>query len=110
MISRGYRIGYVSVTAQKRKGKSSVKIIRDGLLTIHMILRTVILFKAFKFFTIFSLLQLIPGLIYGFWIALTTGRGFPIFGLLMVFSGILTFFMGIIADQLVELRKERFEN
>ena len=109
MINRGYNIGYEPVTALKRKGKSSLRM-RDGFVTLHMILRTAILFKAFRFFLALSILQILPGILYGFCVAVTRGKGFPVLASLAVTSGVLTFFMGIIADQIVELRKEKFEN
>lgn len=109
MIKRGYRIGYIPIITNPRKGKSSVKIFRDGFLTLHLLLRTLILFEAFKFFTTLSLLQIIPGLIYGIFLAFSKKLGFPTLSVMVVTSGVLTFFMGIISEQISELRKEKFE-
>jgi len=109
MIKRGYRIGYVPILSRPRKGRSSVNIVRDGFLTMHLILRMLILFETFRFFTTLSLLQVIPGLAYGLYLTFRNKAGFPTFAVIIVISGILTFFMGIISDQISELRKERFE-
>jgi glycosyltransferase involved in cell wall biosynthesis len=109
MMKRGYRMGYVGITAKERIGKSTVKILRDGLRTTSLILRILILFEAFKIFAIASLLQLIPGVVYGLTVAITVGQGFPVLAAVLVLSGILTFLNGLICDQIVASRKEKFE-
>lgn len=109
MMKRGYRIGYEEIVSNKRTGVSTVRILMDGLKALQLLLRTLILFEAFAFFTILSLLQIIPGTIYGFYIAFVYSRGFPTFASTIIISGVLTFFMGIICDQITELRKEKFE-
>ncbi|MDD5773382.1 MAG: glycosyltransferase family 2 protein [bacterium] len=110
MMKRGYRIGYCDILTQKRKGVSAVKIFRDGFKTIQLLFRILILFESFAFFTVLSLIQLIPAIIYGFYTALTVKKGFPTFASTIIVSGIFTFFMGIICDQITELRKEKFED
>lgn len=109
MMKRGYRIGYQEIVTQKRVGISTVKILKDGWNTIQLLVRILILFDAFGFFTFLSLLQVIPAAIYGFYMAVAFGRGFPTLASTVIISGVLTFFMGILCDQITELRKEKFE-
>lgn len=104
---RGYRIKFVNIIANKRVGKSSVNIAYDGLVTLGLILRILILFNALPFFFILGTLQIIPGLLWGLWY-LPSG-GFSVFASTLIISGVLTFFMGLICDQITELRKERLE-
>jgi glycosyltransferase involved in cell wall biosynthesis len=110
MMKRGYRLGFVDIVSIKRRGHSNVNIFSDGLTTLKLIIRTVILFNAFAFFTILSMLQIIPGLIYGIYLAFMQKLGFPVLASTVIISGVLTFFMGLICDQITELRKERFES
>lgn len=110
MMKRGYRIGYVTISTVKRIGTSKVRIFRDGLATLQLILRILILFEAFNFFMILAFLQIIPALIYGIATFIINRMGFPIMASTVLISGILTFFMGIICDQIVAIRKERFED
>lgn len=110
MMKRGYRLGYVPIVAHPRVGKSTVKIFADGMRTLQLIVRIIVLFEAFKIFTMLGAGLLVPGLIYGVAVALTRGQGFPTLAGTAVIAGLLTFFMGIVADQVVELRKERFED
>jgi len=109
MLKRGYRVAYQDILTQPRVGSSSVRILRDGWRTIHLIVRILVLFEAFGFFTFLSLAQIIPALIYGVVLALVTRRGVPVLAAVVAISGLLTFFMGLICDQIVALRKERFE-
>ncbi len=109
MLKGGWRVEYVPIVARPRIGRSTVRIVRDGLHTLHLILRIVVLFEAFRVFTTLGLAMLVPGLVYGVAVALVAGRGFPTLAGTAVIAGLLTFFMGIVADQVVELRRERFE-
>jgi len=110
MMKRGYRITYEDIIAVARKGSSSVRIVRDGLKAIQLMLRLLILFEAFGFFTLLSMLQIIPGLIYGIVVAVRQRQGFPVLAATVIIAGVLTFFMGLLCDQVVALRKERFED
>jgi glycosyltransferase involved in cell wall biosynthesis len=110
MMKRGYRLGYVEIGARKRSGQSTVRPLRDGLRTLHLLLRMLVLFEAFSFFTLLSAVQVVPGIIYGFWIAFRNMEGFPTLASTVILSGMLTFFMGLLCDQVTELRKEKFEN
>ena len=109
MMRRGYRLGFVDIITIKRRGHSTVNIISDGLATLKLIIRIMILFNAFALFTTLSMLQIIPGLIYGIYLAFVNQLGFPVLAATVIISGVLTFFMGLICDQITELRKERFE-
>lgn len=109
MKKRGYRMDFVNITANKRKGHSSVNIVYDGLVTMALILRILILFNALPFFTVLGLLQIIPGFVYGLWSAFFNKAGFSALASTMIISGALTFFMGLLCDQITALRKERLE-
>jgi glycosyltransferase involved in cell wall biosynthesis len=109
MKKRGYRLNFVGITANKRKGKSSVNIVYDGLITLGLIMRILILFNALPFFTILGLLQIISGLTYGLLSAIINEAPFSVLASTLIISGTLTFFMGLLCDQITELRKERLE-
>jgi len=107
MKKRGYRMEFINIIANKREGKSSVNIVYDGLAALGLIVRILILFNALPFFSILGFLQIIFGSLWGLWY-LSTG-GFSVFASTLIISGVLTFFMGLICDQITELRKERLE-
>jgi glycosyltransferase involved in cell wall biosynthesis len=110
MMKRGYRVGYQPITAQRRTGSpSTVRMFRDGWRTLHLMVRILILFDAFALFSLLATLQVGAGLAYGLGTMLRVGYGFPVAAAVVVISGMLTFFMGLICDQIVALRVERFE-
>ncbi len=110
IMKRGYRLGYQEIDSAPRSGSSTVRPFRDGWRTLTLLVRMLVLFEAFGFFTLLSLLQIVPGVVYGIWIALRNQEGFPILASTVIISGLLTFFMGLLGDQISELRKERFED
>lgn len=110
MMKRGYTLGYQTIVAKKRTGKSTVRIIKDGWKTVKLLINLLVLFEAFGFFAVMSLLQIIPGIVYGLYTAIVNSRGFPILASTVIISGVLTFFIGIVTDQITALRKEKFED
>ena len=107
MKKRGYRMEFINIIANKRVGKSSVNMVYDGLVTLGLIVRILVLFNALPFFSILGILQIFAGLLWGSWY-LSSG-GFSVFASTLIISGMLTLFMGLICDQITELRKERLE-
>jgi glycosyltransferase involved in cell wall biosynthesis len=110
VMKRGYRVGYAPIRVHPRVGTSTVRIVADGLRTLQLITRIVVLFEAFRVFTTLGALLFVPGVLYSIVWATFVGQGVPTLGAMMVITGVFTFFMGILADQIAELRKERFED
>jgi hypothetical protein len=69
-----------------------------------------ILFEAFLFFTVLSILQFMPAALYGLYMAMRVKLGLPVLSATLMLSGVFTFLLGIVCDQITELRKERFED
>lgn len=109
LMAEGNHIGEsVSIVAQERIGKSSVKQLRDGLRTLQIILRIVLLFKPMQFFGGIGALLILTGLVYGFAKALIVGLGFPVLAALVVILGVQAFFFGFLGEQISAIRRERF--
>jgi glycosyltransferase involved in cell wall biosynthesis len=109
MLKRGYRVEFVPIHTRPRTGTSTVRMLRDGLLAVQTSLRILILFQAFQAFTAVSTLLFVVGSVYGTAMALMFGRGFPALASVLVLSGVIIFFMGLLTDQVVALRMERLE-
>lgn len=110
MIKRNYRIGYVPIITNSRKGKSSLKFFRDGALNLYLILRMLILFEAFALFATLSLLQVTFGLLYSGYLILTKKPAFSFLALLIIISGIATFFIGIIVNRNSKFCNEKIKS
>ncbi len=108
MIKRGYRVRFTPIRSMARIGTSTVRW-RDGLRTIVLILRIMLLFDAFRFFAAMAFLQIVPALIYSIWILTTVRLGVPALGAMVFLSGCMTFLMGILSAQISEIRQELFE-
>jgi len=109
-LTRKYDVKYVPVITRQRRGKSQVRYLRDGINTIILILRIIMLFNPMKFFLTFSAFFVSAGLSYGIYKLFTNHQaGFPVGALLVVSTGVLSFVFGLLADQISQLRMERFE-
>jgi glycosyltransferase involved in cell wall biosynthesis len=107
LLSRGYSVTYVPIQVKKRVGKSTVSV-ATGLDTIILILRIAALFNPLRVFIPISLLIGLVGLVWGIPFALA-GRGVSVGSLLAIVTAILIFGLGLLCDQISQLRLERFE-
>lgn len=100
----GYSLKYVEVVHKVReKGKSKIRIFRDGSRFLLIITRIAVFFSPLKLFLPLSLAFFVAGLIYLIVTILATGRFTP-FALLMFVTSILVFSLGLISEQIAMLR------
>ncbi|MCB8962608.1 MAG: glycosyltransferase family 2 protein [Ardenticatenales bacterium] len=107
LLSRGYDVAFTPITVAPRAGRSTVSL-RAGLDTIVLILRIAALFEPLRIFVPASLLSGLAGVLWGIPYALA-GRGVSVGALLAIVTGILLFGLGILSDQISQLRLERYE-
>lgn len=106
-LQAGHTIRYVPLDSiRKRKtGNSSINPFRDGFRFVNIMLRTIMLFAPQKIFVPASLALLVPGL---------SLLGYNIFvqhnindaAVIVTTVGTLTFFFGLLADQIAHIRRE----
>ncbi len=100
----GYNIKFIPIIAQTRKGgKSSIKILRDGMKFIVLIVRIISLFKPLKIFTPISLSLFIIGLIWAIH-TLTYSLTLTATVAMLFLGSIFIFLFGLLADQIAETR------
>jgi glycosyltransferase involved in cell wall biosynthesis len=106
-FNRGYQVKYIPIKSHKRKGKSTVSL-GTGLNAIILILRISTLFNPLKIFIPLSTLFGLAALVIGTWyfMAAHTISGAP---LLLFITATLLFAIGLISDQISQLRLERYE-
>jgi glycosyltransferase involved in cell wall biosynthesis len=109
VMQRGYDVEFVPITTRERVGKSTVKQFRDGLNTIYLIMRLIVLFNPNRFFLPPAITMVLFGLVYGFVKAFRLHHGFPVLALLLVSTGLITAMFGLLADQISSLRREMYE-
>jgi glycosyltransferase involved in cell wall biosynthesis len=107
LLNRGYRVSYVPITVNKRTSKSTVSI-ATGLDTIVLILRIATLFDPLRIFVPASMISGAAGVCWGIPYALG-GRGISVGSMLAIVTAILLFGLGLLCDQISQLRLERYE-
>jgi len=107
LFNRGYRVAYIPIEVQKRVGKSAVSI-TTGLDTLILILRLAALLDPLRVFIPISALIGGAGICWGIPYALA-GRGVSIASMIAIVTAILLFWLGVLCDQISQLRLERFE-
>lgn len=97
---------FVPIQCHVRKGTSQVRIVYDGMKTLLLALRLIMLFDPMRAFGYPALWLLSLGVFYQLYIFFT--YRFTIVGgaLLLILAGVILFFFGLLGDQIASLRKE----
>ena len=97
---------FVPIQCHDRKGTSQVRIIYDGVKTLLLALRLIMLFDPMRAFGYPALWLMGAGIAYQLYIFITFR--FTVVGgtLLMILAGVILFFFGLLGDQIASLRKE----
>ncbi len=105
-FKEGLNIKYVPISINKRTGKSTVKL-SDGLKTIMLIIRLIMLFSPLKIFLpialigfLASLAMMINDLIVSQFSLVSKSAGF------LFVASLLVFLFGLLADQIAAIRRE----
>lgn len=106
-LHQGLAVAYVPISVNPSTSKSTVTP-SSGLGTLLLILRLATLFEPLRLFVSASLLFMTAGLLYAVPYALL-GRGVSIGAAVVVLTGVQLLFVGLIADQISSMRRERFE-
>ena len=104
----GYFVRYVPIVAGAREGRSHVRVLRDGLRFLLIILKIGALFSPMRLFLpISAVLFALASLYYGYTF-LSDGR-FTNMGMLLYMSALSTFLIGIVSEQISALHYSRVE-
>jgi glycosyltransferase involved in cell wall biosynthesis len=106
-FNRGYNVSYVLIDVKKRVGISTVSL-ATGLETIILILRIATLFDPLRIFIPISMFTASVGILWGIPYTLS-GRGISVGSMLAIVTALLMFSLGLICDQISQLRLERYE-
>ena len=104
MVRSGYSLKYIPIVAQKRVGKSKIKLLRDGSRFFLILFKIATLFSPLKIFVPASISTFLLGFGYGLFKVLILGTRYgPTSAMLMTFS-LIIFLMGLISEQITYLR------
>ncbi len=108
-VRSGRSLAYVPIQGRRRKGKSKIRLLRDGIQFLLIILRIATFYAPLKVFIPVSLIMFLTGFIYGLFkvIVLHLPYG-PTSAMLMTVS-IVIFMVGLVSEQVAQLRFDRSE-
>jgi hypothetical protein len=107
MIQKDQPIVFHPILTNPRIGNSKVQLIH-GFETLIFVMRLTMLFAPIKVFLLPGMVISFTGVVYGLYQTLTIGEGFPTFAAVMVLFGAYFSALGLIADQISQLRLQGF--
>jgi len=103
LFRAGYGVAYEPIVAPARKGRSKIRLLRDGIGFLLTILRIGTLFVPMKVFLPAAAALILPGGAYIIY-RLVEAHRFSGFAGLLVIAGLVLFMMGLISEQIALLR------
>ena len=103
-LKNGNSVEFKKISFLKRKGKSSVSIIKDGINTLRLITSLTLLLDPTRVFSIISIFILIPASAYSLLVLILQRQGLPVLGAVLLIASLQIYLMGLIAGQIADLR------
>ena len=104
MLKDAFDVGTIPIQTAARVGRRSTVKIKDGLRTFMLIIRIATLFNPLKVFLPVSIMLFLTGFLYAS-INLFRETNIPDGSILLILSGVIIFFFGILSDQLSSIRR-----
>ena len=104
----GYSVEYMPIAAGTRKGQSKIRPLKDGTMFLLIIMKICMLFSPLKIFLPVSVYLFLMGIGYYGWTFWTAHR-FTNMSMLLFSTSVIIFMMGLVAEQIAQMRSERGE-
>lgn len=98
----GYPVEFVPIEAKKRKGKSHIRPLRDGIRFLIIIFKVATLYAPLKIFLPASFVFFVVGFGYYVYSYITMGR-FTNMSMLLFSAAVIVFLIGLISEQITAL-------
>lgn len=109
LLRSGRSVRFIPINTQSRqKGKSKIKVFRDGTIFFLIITKICVLFSPLRVFLPVSFMMFCLGLGYYFYTFFASHR-FTNMSALLLTTSVLIFMMGLISEQICMMRFERSE-
>lgn len=109
VLRSGRSLSYVPIKARRRVGKSKIRVVRDGLRFLLIILRVATYYSPLKVFIPVSILMFLVGFGYGLFKIFVLNLPYgPTSAMLMTVS-IVIFMVGLVSEQVAQLQYIRSE-
>ncbi len=104
LMRSGYAVTFLPITAAKRKGKSKIKLVRDGSRFFFIILKIATLFAPMKVFLPASLSMFLAGVAYGLVKIFVLQEPYGPTSAMLMTVAVLIFMIGLVSEQVTQLR------
>jgi len=108
-LRSGRSIAYVPTYARQRKGMSKIRPLHDGVNFFLIIIKIATLFSPLLVFLPISFFFFITGIAYYLYTYVVMHR-FTNMSALLIITSVVLFMMGLISEQITQLRYDRIEN
>ncbi len=109
IVRSGHSLAYVPIRTAKRKGRSKIKLLRDGTRFFLIIVKIATLFSPLRIFIPVSAAMFLTGFAWGLVkIFFLGGRYGPTSAMLMTMA-VVVFMVGLVSEQVAQLRFDRSE-
>ena len=98
-LKAGLNVTFVPITAKRRVGTSKIRVVRDGVRFVLIILKIVTLYSPLKVFFPLALASFLLGMAYGAWNVATYGK-IPMGSALLIQLAVVVFLFGLLAEQI----------
>jgi glycosyltransferase involved in cell wall biosynthesis len=108
LMRAGFSVCYRPIEAARRKGRSKIRLASDGPRFLLVIMKICMLFSPLRIFLPVSLYLFLMGVGYYAYTFVTQHR-FTNMGMLLFTTSVTVFLMGLVAEQVAQMRFERTE-
>ncbi len=107
-IKTGHAVDFLPIKVSKRKGRSKISLFRDGVRFFLIIFKIATLFSPLKLFLPASFFFFVSGIGYYIYTFYAQHR-FTNMSLLLIVAGVMLFLLGLVSEQIAQLRYDRSE-
>lgn len=105
-LRSGRSLKYVSINSKKRTGKSKIKLFRDGIRFLLIIMKIATLFSPFRIFLPVSIFLFMTGVCYYVYTFITSHR-FTNMSALLITTSVIIFMIGLVSEQISQMKYDR---
>jgi glycosyltransferase involved in cell wall biosynthesis len=107
VVRSGYSLSYVPIQTSWRVGKSKIRHLADGSRFLLIIFKITTLYSPMKIFLPISILTFLTGVGYGFYRVLFLDTRYGPTSAMLISVSILMFLIGLVSEQIAQLRFDR---
>jgi len=110
VLRSGRSLKYIPIhTRKEKKGKSNIHLVKDGVRFLMIIIKISTLYSPLRIFLPVSAMMFVLGLVRYLWSLIEFGR-FTNMSALLFITSVLIFMLGLISEQICQMRYEKSES